>query len=107
MPPFSSLDELGVFARQRGVEILLENIRNDLASAQRLHLFNEMTHLNMNYVFDAGHAHIVAGVAHEFGLIGAPRIRSSICTITMASATSTSTRNPKAAPSTGAAPWNF
>ena len=35
---FSSLDELGVFARQRGVEILLENIRNDLASAQRLQL---------------------------------------------------------------------
>jgi sugar phosphate isomerase/epimerase len=72
---FSSLDELGVFARQRGVEILLENIRNDLASAQRLHQFNELTHLNMNYVFDAGHAHIVAGVEHEFELM-APRIRS-------------------------------
>jgi sugar phosphate isomerase/epimerase len=72
---FSSLDELGVFARQRGVEILLENIRNDLASAQRLQLFNELTHLNMNYVFDAGHAHIVAGVEHEFELM-APRIRS-------------------------------
>jgi sugar phosphate isomerase/epimerase len=72
---FSSLDELGVFAGQRGVEILLENIRNDLASAERLQQFNEMTHLNMNYVFDAGHAHIVAGVEHEFAIM-APRIRS-------------------------------
>jgi sugar phosphate isomerase/epimerase len=72
---FSSLDELGVFARQRGVEILLENIRNDLASAERLRQFNDMTHLNMNFVFDAGHAHIVAGVEHEFEIM-APHIRS-------------------------------
>jgi sugar phosphate isomerase/epimerase len=72
---FSSLDELGVFARQRGVEILLENIRNDLASAERLRQFNDITHLNINYVFDAGHAHIVAGVEHEFEIM-APRIRS-------------------------------
>jgi len=72
---YSSLDELGVFARQRGVEILLENIRNDLASATRLRQFNDMTHLNLNYVFDAGHAHIVAGVEHEFEIM-APRIRS-------------------------------
>ncbi len=72
---FSSLDELNVFARQRGVEILLENIRNELASAERLRQFNDMTHLNMNFVFDAGHAHIVAGVEHEFEIM-APRIRS-------------------------------
>ena len=72
---FSSLDELNVFARQRGVEILLENIRNDLASAQRLRQFNELTHLNMNYVFDAGHAHIMGGVDREFEIM-ASRIRS-------------------------------
>jgi sugar phosphate isomerase/epimerase len=72
---FSSLDELGVFARQRGVEILLENIRNDLASAERLRQFNELTHLNMNFVFDAGHAHIMGGVESEFESM-APRIRS-------------------------------
>jgi sugar phosphate isomerase/epimerase len=72
---FSSLDELGVFARQRGVEILLENIRNDLASAERLRQFNELTHLNMNFVFDAGHAHITNGVEKEFESM-APRIRS-------------------------------
>lgn len=72
---FSSLDELGVFARQRGVEILLENIRNDLASAERLRQFNELTHLNINYVFDAGHAHIMNGVENEFESM-ASRIRS-------------------------------
>jgi sugar phosphate isomerase/epimerase len=72
---FSSLDELNVFARQRGVEILLENIRNGLATAERLHHFNEMTHLNMNYVFDAGHAHIGAGIENEFGIMKS-RIRS-------------------------------
>jgi len=33
---FSSLEELSVFARQRGVEILIENIPNALSSAQRL-----------------------------------------------------------------------
>lgn len=72
---FSSLDELRVFARQRGVEILLENIRNDLASAERLHQFNEITHLNMNYVFDCGHANIMGGVEQQFEIM-APRIRS-------------------------------
>ena len=33
---FTALEELSIFARQRGVEILLENIPNALASAERL-----------------------------------------------------------------------
>jgi sugar phosphate isomerase/epimerase len=72
---FSSLDELVVFAKQRGVEILLENIPNELSTAERLKLFNDFTHLNLNYVFDTGHAHIGAGVEHEFGIMK-ERIRS-------------------------------
>ena len=72
---FSSLEELIVFARQRGVEILLENTPNDFSTAERLQLFNTMTHLNLNYVFDTGHAHLGAGVAHEFEIM-ADRIRS-------------------------------
>ena len=32
---FNALDELRVFARQRGVEILLENIPNELSSSER------------------------------------------------------------------------
>lgn len=72
---FRSLEELGVFARQMGVEILLENTPNDLATAQRLDLFNRLTHLNLNYVFDTGHAHMGAGIEHEFGIMK-DRIRS-------------------------------
>lgn len=72
---FSSLDELAVFARQRGVEILLENTPNELSTAERLRLFNEATHLNLNYVFDIGHAHIGGGVEHEFDIMK-HRIRS-------------------------------
>ena len=34
-----------------------------------------MTHLNLNYVFDIGHAHIGAGIEHEFEIMK-PRIRS-------------------------------
>lgn len=72
---FSSLDGLVVFAKQRGVEILLENTLNDLSTAERLKLFNEFTHLNLNYVFDTGHAHIGAGIEHEFEIMK-DRIRS-------------------------------
>jgi sugar phosphate isomerase/epimerase len=72
---FSSLEELAVFARQRHVEILLENTLNELSTAERLKLFNDMTHLKLNYVFDTGHAHIGAGIAHEFEIMK-DRIRS-------------------------------
>lgn len=72
---FSALEELTVFARQRGVEVLLENTPNDLATAERLELFNSMTHMGLNYVFDTGHAHIGAGIEHEFGIMKR-RIRS-------------------------------
>lgn len=73
---FNSLEELLLFARQRGVEILLENTPNELSSAERLELFNSMTHLGVNYCFDTGHANLAGGVAHEFGVM-APRIRST------------------------------
>jgi sugar phosphate isomerase/epimerase len=72
---FSSLEELMVFAGQRGVEILLENTPNELATAKGLQLFNLTTHLKLNYVFDTGHAHLGAGIAQEFEIMR-PRIRS-------------------------------
>jgi len=72
---FSSLEELTVFAGQRGVEILLENTPNELSTAERLQLFNAATHLKLNYVFDTGHAHLGAGIEHEFQIMK-PRIRS-------------------------------
>lgn len=72
---FTALEELTVFARQRGVEVLLENTPNDLSTAERLQLFNTITHMGLNYVFDIGHAHIGAGIDHEFEIMR-KRIRS-------------------------------
>lgn len=73
---FSSLDELKVFAGQRGVEVLLENTPNELASGERLNYFLRQTHLNLNYCFDIGHAHLGNGVEPEFEVMK-ERIRST------------------------------
>lgn len=72
---FNSLDELTTFARQRGVQLLLENIPNALSSASRLKYFLDITHLDLYYVFDTGHANIGEGVEHEFEIMK-DRIRS-------------------------------
>ncbi len=73
---FSALEELSLFARQRGVEILLENIPNELSSADRLLQFEELTHLGLDYAFDIGHAHMNEGVETAFHLMK-ERIRST------------------------------
>ena len=73
---FSAIEEISLFARQRGVEILLENIPNDLSSASRLLQFEELTHVGLNYCFDTGHANMGKGVESEFSLMK-PRIRST------------------------------
>jgi len=73
---FSALEELSLFARQRGVEILLENIPNELSTAERLLQFVGMTHIGLNFVFDTGHAHMMEGVAAAFDLMK-ERIRST------------------------------
>lgn len=66
---FSSLEELNIFAGQRGVEVLLENIPNRLATAERLNLFLTQTHLENRYCFDVGHAHMDRGIREAFGLM--------------------------------------
>jgi sugar phosphate isomerase/epimerase len=73
---FAALEELNMFARQRGADILLENIPNELSSAERLVLFEELTHIGLNYVFDTGHANMDTGVEAAFHLMR-PRIRST------------------------------
>ncbi len=73
---FTALEELSIFAKQRGVEILLENIPNKLSSATRLMSFIEMTHLNLNFCFDTGHANIMETVEGEFNIMK-DRIRST------------------------------
>ncbi len=73
---FTALEELSVFAKQRGVEIIIENIPNGLASAERLMLFNEITHMSLNICFDIGHAHMASGVEAEYRIMK-DRIRST------------------------------
>jgi sugar phosphate isomerase/epimerase len=73
---FTALEELKVFASQRGVEILLENIPNAFSSAERLLTFLEITHLDLNFCFDTGHAHMMEGVRPAFELMR-DRIRST------------------------------
>jgi sugar phosphate isomerase/epimerase len=73
---FTALEELSLFARQRGVEILLENIPNALSSAERLRQFIEITHLDLNFVFDVGHANLAGNVENEFDIMK-DRIRST------------------------------
>jgi sugar phosphate isomerase/epimerase len=73
---FSSLEQINLMARQLGVQVLLENIPNALSSAERLMLFLEMTHLDLNFVFDVGHAHFGEGIENAFGIMR-DRIRST------------------------------
>ena len=73
---FSALEEINLFARQRGVEVLLENTPNELASAERLLMFLNVTHLNLNVCFDVGHAHMRGSVENEYRLLQS-RIRST------------------------------
>ncbi len=73
---FASLEQISLFAKERGVEVLLENTPNALSSAQRLRYFLETTHLNLNVCFDLGHAHMNEGVEAAYKLL-APRIRST------------------------------
>lgn len=73
---FSALEQISLFARQRGVEVLLENIPNKLSSAERLMLFLNLTHLDLHFVFDVGHAHMGGGIEAEFDIMR-DRIRST------------------------------
>jgi sugar phosphate isomerase/epimerase len=73
---FTSLEEIHLFARARGVEVLLENTPNGLASAARLVQFLNLTHLKLNFCLDVGHANMNEGVAAAFGILK-DRIRST------------------------------
>lgn len=73
---FGALEEISLFARQRGVEVLLENTPNAFSSAERLLHFLELTHLNLNFCFDAGHANMNEGVTVAYALMKT-RIRST------------------------------
>ena len=73
---FTALEEISLFARQRGVEVLLENTPNGLSSAERLLVFLNTTHLNLNVCLDVGHAHMNEGVESAYRSLKS-RIRST------------------------------
>ncbi|MDZ7638887.1 MAG: sugar phosphate isomerase/epimerase [Bryobacterales bacterium] len=72
---FDSLDELNSFAKQRGVEVLVENIPNALSSAKKMVEFFEATHLKLGVCLDVGHANMMEGFDEAFDLLQ-DRIRS-------------------------------
>ena len=73
---FSALEQISLFARQRGVEVLLENTPNSLSSAERLVHFLSATHLNLGFCLDVGHANMNEGVEAAFHTME-KRIRST------------------------------
>ena len=73
---FSALEDLRLFAQQRGVELLLENTPNEFSSAERLLTFFELTHMKLNVCLDVGHAHLNEGVETAYRMLK-PRIRST------------------------------
>lgn len=73
---FTALEDIKVFAAQRGVDVLLENIPNGFSSSDRLKIFLETTHLDIDFCFDVGHAHLMEGVGLAFERMK-ERIRST------------------------------
>jgi len=66
----TSLEHLRLFGRQRGVEILVENIPNDLSTPRRLLEFIRHTHMkDLKVCFDSGHALLDVGVEDGFALL--------------------------------------
>lgn len=73
---FNSLEEISLFAKQRGAEILLENIPNGFSTGDKLCYLLGVTHLDLNFCFDVGHANLMEGVEEAFERMK-PRIRST------------------------------
>ena len=62
----TSLEHLKVFAKDRGVQLLLENVPNELGTPERLVEFLQYTRLNVKICFDTGHAHMTHGLHPAF-----------------------------------------
>jgi sugar phosphate isomerase/epimerase len=63
---FTSIEHLSIFAKERGAEILLENIPSELSAPERILAFLEYTRLDLKICFDTGHAHMTGGVQAAF-----------------------------------------
>jgi sugar phosphate isomerase/epimerase len=63
---FTSIEHLNIFAKERGAQILLENIPSDLSTPERMLSFLHYTRLDLKVCFDTGHAHMAGGVQRAF-----------------------------------------
>ena len=73
----NSLEHLRAFAKPLGVTLLVENIPNELSTAERLLEFIHAPHFeDVGVCFDVGHAYLAEGVAETFGKLK-PLIRST------------------------------
>ena len=73
---FSSLEDICIFAGNRKVQCLVENIPNGLSTSEHLLQFVNSTHLPVDFVFDTGHAHMMESVERAFAAMK-DRIRST------------------------------
>ena len=63
----TSIEHLRIFAKERGAQILLENIPNEVSSPERLVHFIQYSRMaDLKFCFDTGHAHMAGGVAASF-----------------------------------------
>ena len=62
----TSLEHLKVSVKDRGVQLLLENVPNELGTPERLVQFIQHTHLNVGICFDTGHAYMRRGIHPAF-----------------------------------------
>lgn len=66
----NSLEHLRAFAKPLGVTLLVENIPNELSTAERLLEFIRVPHFtDVGVCFDVGHAYLAEGVAETFGKV--------------------------------------
>jgi len=63
---FTSLEHLNLFAKERGAQILLENIPSELSAPERMVSFFQYTRLDLKICFDTGHANLTGGVPATF-----------------------------------------
>lgn len=66
----TSLEHLRLFAGQRGVQVLVENIPNELSTPRRLMQFLQHSHMDdLNVCFDSGHALLDGSVEEAFDIL--------------------------------------
>lgn len=63
------LEYINIFAKERGAQLVLENVPNELCTAARLLQFLEYTRLDLKFCFDIGHAHLGEGVQKAFSIL--------------------------------------